>query len=318
MNLRKALLLALAASSIGAGPAWACSSCGCTLNSDWASQGYAVSRGWRFDLRYDYFNQSDLRSGRDSVDVSSFEVPNEEEIQRTTINRNISLGFDYSPSRSWGITVLLPRYDRWHSTLAEDTTELSYSHSRGIGDARIVGRYQGFNPDAGFGVVFGLKLPTGATDIRFNAGPEQGERVDAGLQPGTGTTDALVGLYQFGNLNPEWGYFAQALLQQPLNSHDDFKPGTGINLNAGLRYNGWKVVSPQLQVNLRSERRESGDNADAENSGATLAYLSPGVNFRFNAHWDGYLYTQFPLYQRVNGLQLEPERFYSVGLQYRM
>jgi hypothetical protein len=312
------LSLALALTLPFPGIALACSSCGCTLNSDWASQGYAVSRGWRFDLRYDYFNQSDLRSGRDSVDVSSFEVPNEEELQRSTINRNVSLGFDYSPSRNWGINMQLPYYDRWHSTLAEDTTELSYSHSRGIGDARIVGRYQGFSPDAGMGILFGVKLPTGASGIKFNAGPEEGERLDAGLQPGTGTTDALLGVYQFGNLSPDWGYFAQAVLQHSLNSHHGFRPGTGLNLNAGVRYNAWKVVSPQLQFNVRSERRESGDNADVENSGATLAYLSPGVNFHFNARWDGYLYTQFPLYQRVNGLQLEPERFYSFGIQYRL
>ena len=37
--------------------AMACSACGCTLNSDWASQGFAASGGWRVDLRYDFFDQ---------------------------------------------------------------------------------------------------------------------------------------------------------------------------------------------------------------------------------------------------------------------
>ncbi|HEY0233139.1 MAG TPA: hypothetical protein VGC55_17970 [Dokdonella sp.] len=296
----------------------ACSSCGCTLNSDWASQGYSVGAGLRIDLRYDYFNQSDLRSGTDSVERAALEVPNEEEIQRTTVNRNTTLGIDYAPSRAWGVNVQLPYFDRFHSTLAEGDTDLSYSHSHGIGDARVVGRYQGFSADASFGVLFGVKLPTGRTDTHFYAGPQAGERVDAGLQAGTGTTDALIGVYDFGNLTQSLGYFAQAVLQQPLASHDQFKPGSGLNLNAGFRYTAWRSITPQLQVNVRSERRESGANADIPNSGATLAYLSPGINIRFNRHWDGYVYMQLPVYQRVNGLQLEPNRSYSIGVQYHL
>ncbi len=300
------------------GIARACSSCGCTLNSDWASQGYAAGSGLRFDLRYDYFNQSDLRSGTDSVNRNSLEIPNEEEIQHTTVNRNTMLGIDYAPSRAWGINVQLPYYDRNHNTIAEGDTDLSYSRSSGIGDVRVTGRYQGFNADASFGVLFGLKLATGRTDVNFYAGPQAGESLDRGLQPGTGTTDALIGIYDFGNWGESLGYFAQATIQQPLNSHHGFKPGTGLNATAGLRYMQWQSFTPQVQINVRAEKRESGAEADIPNSGATLAYFSPGFSFRVNSHWDGFAFVQFPIYQRVNGLQLEPERLFSVGLQYRM
>jgi hypothetical protein len=71
-------LAALAATPL---TALACSSCGCTLNADWATQGLAAGKGWRFDLRTDYFNQSDLRSGTDSVDRASIELPSEHEVQ---------------------------------------------------------------------------------------------------------------------------------------------------------------------------------------------------------------------------------------------
>ena len=66
--------------------AWACSACGCTLSSDWASQGLASSGGWRADVRFDYFNQDQLRAGTQSVSRSSLEVPGESEIQQYTIN----------------------------------------------------------------------------------------------------------------------------------------------------------------------------------------------------------------------------------------
>jgi hypothetical protein len=41
----------------------ACSSCGCSLSSDWASQGYASGQGLRLDFRFDYFNQNQFRTG---------------------------------------------------------------------------------------------------------------------------------------------------------------------------------------------------------------------------------------------------------------
>jgi hypothetical protein len=76
-------------------------------------------------------------------------------------------------------------------------------------------------------------------------------------------------------------------------------------------------LSPQLQINVRAEGRESGANADVENSGATLAYLSPGVGFRLSDQLDGFAFLQVPIYQRVNGLQIEPKLLGSVGFRYR-
>src|SRR5438105_5174731 len=69
-------------------PAQACSSCGCTLNSDWSSQGYSVSSGMHIDVREDYYEQNQLRSGTDAVNRSGLEIPNDEEIQQDTLNRN--------------------------------------------------------------------------------------------------------------------------------------------------------------------------------------------------------------------------------------
>lgn len=52
------------------------------------------------------------------------------------------------------------------------------------------------------------------------------------------------------------------------------------------------------------------------NSGATLAYLSPGITLNFNRRFAGFLLVQAPIYQRVNGLQLEPRDSVSTGLHY--
>lgn len=314
--------LALAASVLGMAsltpPAQACSSCGCTLNADWATQGLVAGNGWNFDLRQDYFVQDDLRSGSGHVARSSIQLPAEREIQRYTINRNTTATVDFSPAPNWGLTVQLPWYDRPHATYDEGETELSHSRSQGIGDLRLLARYQGFDPQHSRGIQFGLKLPTGRFTDTFDDGPLASERVDRGLQPGTGTTDLLLGAYAFGALAPRWDYFAHALLQQPLDSRSGFRPGTGVNLNAGVRFVGSNRVQPQLQVNARIEGRESGVNADRADSGATLVYFSPGVTLKFSRRLSAFAFVQAPLYQRVNGLQIEPRWSISVGANYRL
>lgn len=294
----------------------ACSACGCTLSSDWASQGFAASKGWRFDARFDFFDQNQLREGTDSVSRSSLSIPNEREVQQYTINRNYTFALDYSPNKEWGVTVVLPWFNRSHATIAEGDDAVSTSHDRGISDLRLLARWTGFDPQRRTGVEFGLKLATGKFGSTFDGGPQRGEIVDRGLQLGTGTTDLLLGVYHFDALNDDWGYFAHALLQTPLNSREDFKPGTGLNLNAGLRYTASETWVPQLQINARIEKRERGANADVENSGATLVYLSPGVTWNLSRRFSAYAFAQVPLHQRVNGLQIEQRWSASVGLHY--
>ena len=131
--LRKGCAAALLSAAISAVPlpALACSSCGCTLSSDWSSQGIAPSgEGFRVDFRFDYFDQDQLRSGTGSVDRGSLAIPNEQEIQQQTINRNYALGIDYSPNEDWGVNLQLPYFDRYHTTIAPGDTEISTSHTQ--------------------------------------------------------------------------------------------------------------------------------------------------------------------------------------------
>jgi hypothetical protein len=309
--------IAVAAALAAALPsAWACSSCGCTLSSDWASQGLYASSGLSLDLRHDFFNQDDLRSGTHRVDRGSITLPADQEIQRNTANHFTTLTLDYAVSENWAVALQLPYLLRTHGTVAEGDAELSTSRSSGLGDVRVMARLQGLPAEREWGLQFGLKLPTGRTNVNFASGPQAGQALDRGLQPGTGSTDLLLGAYRFGSLAPSVDYFAQALLQLPLHGKDEFKPGAGLNLSLGLRYVGSGPVVPQLQLNLRSERRESGANADVANAGSTLAYLSPGLTATLSDQLKAYAFVQLPLYQRVNGLQIEPRRSLSAGLHY--
>ncbi len=218
-----------------------------------------------------------MRTGTGAVDRSKFVFPQEREIEQGTINRYTTLGLDYSPNADWGINLQLPYIDRTHQTIAEGDTAVSSSRSSGIGDVRVLAHYQGFSPQHDVGIEFGLKLPTGRHDESFASGPQAGQPLDRGLQLGSGTTDLLLGVYKFGAINQDFDWFAQGIAQIALDSRDDYRTGASLNLNAGLRYMANPAFTPQLQINARVSRRDTGIEADVDNSGGALIDLSPGI-----------------------------------------
>ena len=300
----------------------ACSSCGCTLSSDWENQGLSSTPGLRVDLRYDYINQDQLRHGSgtaSSADVASAltnGTVGETEVK--TRNHYYTLGLDYSPDRDWGINVQIPYIDRDHATLGAGDTENTNSHTRSLGDIKLIGRYQGFFEARDTGVLLGVKLPTGKRDANFASGPGAGQQLDRSLQPGSGSTDIILGVYHTRALGKNWDGFAQAIYQAAVRIKDDYRPGNSLNLNAGVRYVDWGSVVPQLQLNARAVRRDSGLNSDPDNTGGRLVYLSPGVTVAVSKSAKVYGFIQLPLYQYVEGLQLSPRWNASVGLNFSL
>ena len=105
----------------------------------------------------------------------------------------------------------------------------------------------GLADDASSGVIAGVKLPTGSTDEPFN-GPAGGI-VDPSLQPGTGSTDLLLGGFYSGAYE-KLGWFAQGLWQHAIASNAGYTPGDAMTLNAGLTYADMgQAVVPLFQVN---------------------------------------------------------------------
>ncbi len=311
--------------------AMACASCGCTLSSDWESQGFFTSSGLKLDVRYDYLNQNQLRSGTGTISSSAASQVvnngNPQEVEKYTRNNYLTLGIDYSASPNWGVNVQVPYIDRSHSTLgtgSDGTTPVNDggqfdSHTSDFGDVKVIGRYKGFNSQHNFGVLLGAKLPTGShtkTGTSTDLTAPGTISIDRGLQPGTGTTDLILGAYYVDVLNKNWDYFTQAIYQTALNSKDLYKPGDGVNLNVGLRYMGFSGFSPQIQLNARHVLHDEGANADTVSTGGTLVYLSPGIIAPVSRQISVYGFVQLPVYQNVNGVQLAPRYTASLGARY--
>ncbi|MEX8497735.1 TonB-dependent receptor [Leptothrix ochracea] len=311
---KQAHILLAATAVFYSGFTFACASCGCSLSSDWESQGLSSGRGLRFDLRYDYLNQNQVRSGTGTV--ANWPVAGHEQ-ETYTKNDYVTAGIDYSWNDTWGISVQLPYIDRSHGTngFAYDGTDAGTSHSSSLGDIKIMGRYAGFSADHSVGFQFGLKLPTGSYTENFSGGPIAGNPLDRGLQPGTGTTDAILGVYKFASISQNWDYFSQATAQIPLNSQADYKPGQAINVNLGYRFLGLENITPQIQINARVSAKDSGLNASPDDSGGQTVYLSPGLTFPLTEKIKGYTFIQVPIYQNLNGYQLAPTSTASIGLR---
>jgi len=301
----------------------ACASCGCTLSAD-AAMGYSALPGWRVSIEYDYINQDQLRSGTEAVSG----VPAGTELEHQTINQYVTAGVSYSPNSSWNFTLLAPYVIRSHSTYGDyDPTqplpELSRSFSSSIGDVKLIASYQGFLPTNNLGVQFGVKLPTGryGTAVDFYSGPDAGEPLDASLQPGTGSTDIIVGAYYYQAISQNFDAFVNAQFQSAVKQRmdqpgNDFRPGNSITVSFGLRYEGNPRWVPQLQVNLLHKSPDQGALADLQNTAGSVAYLSPGATVQLSSRVYAFAFVQLPVYSNLYGFQLFPRWTASGGVSY--
>lgn len=299
-------------------PAPACSVCGCSLSDDWAFQGFHDMPGSDFTTRFEYYDQTQLRQGTRVLDRKALDLPDEAEIQQETLTRSYWMSYDSVIAPHFGLTAEVPYYSRFHTTIAPNDTQTSVSRANGLGDARVLARFQSRALDTGWTVQIGLKLPTGKINQTFAEGPQKGELLDRGLQLGTGSTDVLVSVTYFRRVGTRFGTFAQTLVAQPVTRKDEFWPGSAVNFNAGIRYLNTSRFTPQVQVNARCEGREHGKGADFDNSGASILDLSPGATVELTRKTAAFVFVQIPMIQRVNGRQLEPRWLLSSGLRWQL
>lgn len=284
-----------------------CGSSFCSVNTHWDTQGLVNDEGLRIDLRYSYAKADTPRSASRKVAsplasdpaLAGIEVEN-----LRTINQTLNLDASYTLNTQWGVAVDMPLVMRDHAHQIGDpnpalvTTEQK-SFSR-LGDIRVLGNYK-FDSDehhAGSGVRFGLKLPTGATNLEMVPGTP----LEAGLQPGSGSTDAVLGAYYHRDLaDAPWGWFASGQLQKAVSLKNDYRPGDDMALDLGAHYTLSPSLTGLLQLNAHYKKADSGTapNANPHTGGGSLN-LSPGLSYSQSAGTKLYGFVQLPLYQYAN------------------
>jgi hypothetical protein len=297
-----------------------CGSAFCVVNSNWNVQGAWTEPGARLDLRYESIDQDQTRNG--SRKIAFGEIARDHD-EISTRNRNWLANLDYTFSAEWGATLSVPYVDRRHEHILNDDTNGPTPQSwdfRRLGDARILLRRQNVksgSPDEpldAYGLNFGAKLPTGSFKLRNS----EGDLAERTLQPGTGTTDALLGGYFHRALpmkNLSW--FAQSLLQKPLNARAEFRPGARLSFDTGLRYEISEAAALMLQANLLLRGRDRGSESEPEDSGGKAIFLSPGASYTVSRDVQMYGFLQLPVYQYVNGVQITAKTAAVIGVSTR-
>jgi hypothetical protein len=291
-----------------------CGSAYCSLLNDRFALGTWDHVGWSADFRIESVTQDRLHQGAHSVTAAA--VTGEEAIERHTRNTNLVTTLERSFDLNWSVTLRVPvvRRDHLHDLLDDTTGAIGPSeHWRfaRLGDVQLLARWQDARdaPDSSWAVTAGLKLPTGSKTVAN----DDGRRAERALQPGSGTTDLVLGVASRHMVADTNALNLQATWTQALNTSEQFKPGRRIELAAGWAHAYNSTVSAVLQANLVHKARDSGNQAEPDNSGSTTLSLSPGLSVATSAKGIVYAFVQLPVYQKVNGIQLVPKTSLAVG-----
>lgn len=282
-----------------------CGSSYCAMNTHWDTQGL-LNDGLRIDLRYSYAKADTPRVGASKVaNVPTLALADSEIENMRTINQSLNLDFDYAFNPQWSVAVGLPLVMRDHAHSVADgaggiagTEQNKFTES---GDMRVIGNYKFDSGDhlSGNGLRFGLKLPAGKKNWEFvpGNGPAEG-----GLQPGSGSTDAIFGAYYHQDAaNFSWGWFVSGQLQSALSTRDGYHPGNEIALDLGAHYTLTPALTGLLQLNANFKERDSGSGVKVNpHSGAHSLNLSPGLSFAVAPKTKLYGFVQLPVYQYAN------------------
>lgn len=283
--------------------------CGCGMFSvGMPGLGLPTASGMAINLQTTFLDQDQAKQGGSKIPLS--QSP-DKRINTTFYNLNLQ----YQINRSWGIMGMVPFWQRSFDTDANfgaSPSQVVNSKVSTISDIRIEGIYSGFSDDMSTGLIFGLKLPTGThTAAGF----------DRDTQPGSGSTDIIFGGYQWGNLAPNWSWFAQGIYRSAIDSRDGYRPGNSLQMVAGIHYDGFRFrahFAPMLQVHYTNRQSDSGVNANPTNTGLGTVFLTPGILFDLGHHWMANANLYLPVYQHVTGIQLVPKQVFSFGITYNI
>jgi hypothetical protein len=305
------------------GAAFGCA-CGCGVFDVGTSSMFPAGAGGMAWAQYDYQDQNHNWSGSSSAPAAN---NGDKEIE----THFVTLGLQYMFNSNWGAQIELPYDYRSFTTVTGNpkapnpgvsTATLNWAS---LGDIRLEGIYTGFFADQSAGVTFGLKLPTG--DWTYNNA--YGD-IDRDTELGTGSTDILLGGFYRGNLdqNQKWDWFAQGLLDVPVLTEDQYRPGVELDTAAGIDYKGFSLgrvrISPVAQAIFSYRSSDSGANAagganDDPEGGVSSGYerllLSPGIEFHIHPV-KIYADVEVPVWQHFTGNQLAAPVLFKLSVSY--
>ena len=230
------------------------------------------------DFRYDTIDQDERNSGAHAHFLAYHKI------LTGTIETEVA-------GQTWSVAV--PRISRIlrtniASTLLNPNPVNTRQEVVGLGDVSVSTRFAWSD----YTVIAGVKLPTGADDLTLNVSRRY-------LQPGTGSTDLILGLrrdYSATGDRPQcfWQLGAQGAVAYDAN----FRPGTTLTGTVGVRYQLASPLAFSLQATALRQFRDkntmaaAGYTAYAEDleTAAFSTHLAAGLTYKLATNTSAYLY----------------------------
>ncbi len=221
----------------------------------------------------------------------------------------------YGVTPDFALFTTIPYTDR---RLESNTSTRS---ARGVGDAKIFGRYTAYQDDFKGGTFrvapfAGLKLPTGEDDKTDSAGA-----LPMSVQTGTGSWDVFGGLVAtYASVN--WEVDSQ-ISYQSNNEANNFEAGDIARADASLQYRLLPVklssdtdyfINGVLEANLIHKGKNETFGAADPNSGGTTLFIAPGIQYAAQS-WIAEMGVQIPVMQDLNGTALENHYIWRTGFR---
>jgi hypothetical protein len=283
--------------------------CGCGIFDVGTSSMLPEGKGGSISFEYDFADQD-----RNWHDTSK--APAEDNEDKQVRTHYYTADLQYMFNRSWGVELAVPYVQRRFSVEGDDGGTATADWSQ-LGDIRLKGIYTGFSPDLSSGVNFGLKLPTGS-----HTHTDDAVDVDRDTQIGSGSTDLLLGAFHRDSLTEDglWKWFAQAQLDVPVLTQDDYRPGVEIDASLGTYYRGLSIgsakIRPVAQIVGSERTRDSGDNsAHPVMTGYQRVLVAPGLEIDIHPVRI-YADIGLPVYTHVTGDQLVAPALVKVVVSY--
>ncbi|PCK00582.1 MAG: alpha-amylase [Zetaproteobacteria bacterium] len=230
--------------------------------------------------------------------------------------------------------------DMTHTTFAgmAGSTELGRftTRSSGWGDTSLTGLYNLYETaNHNVNISLGISAPTGSIKEEDNilspANTTPILRLPYAMQLGSGTWDTLTGITYSGH-NDKWSWGAQynGIIRLENKNSQGYRLGNKHTLTG---WGGYKV-SNQITVNALLSAEKTGkikgsdtniaapvQTANPDNYGGKAVELGAGFVYAFDTHplkgLEFGVEARLPIYQNLNGVQLERDWNITTGLTYR-
>jgi hypothetical protein len=160
------------------------------------------------------------------------------------------------------------------------------------------------------GVHGGVKTPWGE-----NERSEGGERLDEHVQPGTGSTDWVVGIAGVLVVDPSSTLFGSAQYRSTGTNSYGYRYGDSALATAGYERSFGSVLDGVVEADFRDADMDRVDDSGEldPNTGGSLLYLTPRLLVRLSSSFVARASAQIPVARDLNGDQTE-HTVYSAGV----